>query len=176
MQVGNFALGLIGLFSSKRESDRQVAMYEYQAQLNRQIGAFNAEVAMQNGVESVNSIALQTKRNLGRQMVSFANRGVSMEGSPMFVLGDTLTMGSKQAQEAYFNAEVQKTNYIYGAQTAGAQATSAAENARYQSLSKTIGIFQQFMDGAKLMNSANANSSDAAVKKSIFNNATWTIA
>jgi hypothetical protein len=173
--IANVAMKMYSLFNSKNASDRQVAEYDQQAALNRQIGAFNAEVAQRSGVEAVNAIALQTKRVVGEQMVSFANRGISMEGSPMYVIGDTLTMGSKRSQEAYLNSEVQRINYLYAAQGASATASAAAESASYKSLGKTVDIFKSFVEGAKLMNSMNSSGQDDAVKQSIFDHGRWMI-
>jgi hypothetical protein len=171
--LGNFALNLFGLFNSKNESDRQATLYEQQAALNRQIGAFNAEVAQRSGVEAVNAVALQTKRLVGEQLLSFANRGISMEGSPMYVIGDTITMGSKRAQEEYFNSEVKRINYLFAAQGASATASAAAESASYHSLSKSVDIFKTFLEGAKLMKSSSQRDNDN--KASIYNSATWLI-
>jgi hypothetical protein len=176
LALGNFGMGLFGAFSSKNASNRQASIYEEQSALNRQIGAFNAEIAEKTGVEAVRAIAQQTKRVIGQQMVAFANRGITMEGSPMLVLGETLTMGSKHAQETYFNAEVKKINYLYAAQGASANAASAAESATAKATSSTIDIFKQFTEGAKLLQSSlSSGVTNSGDKSSIFNNATWMI-
>ncbi len=147
-------LGLFGSSSSSKASKRQAAIYEEQARLNRQIGAFNAQISEASGIEAVNAIAKQTKRTLGEQKVAFSNRGISLEGSPMFVLGDTLTMGSEKAQEAYFNSQVQKINYQYAALGATATATARAEEAKYAGLQSTITAAQQVMGVLSNLNSA----------------------
>jgi hypothetical protein len=169
MNLGNFALSLFGAFRSRNASNRQATIYEEQAALNRRIGQFNAEIAEKAGIESVQAVAQQTKRLLGAQMVAFSHRGISLEGSPMFVLGDTLTMGSKQAQEAYFNAEVSKTNYLYGAQSAVAQASSAAESARFKAMSSSLDIFKSFLQGAQMLKS------QASIGGDIFSPSSWRV-
>jgi hypothetical protein len=151
--LASTAVGMFSAFQSSEAAERQADMYNQQAALNRGVGAFNVLTAQRNGVESVKGVALQTKRLLGEQMVSFSNRGISMEGSPMYVLGDTLTMGAQHAQEQYFNAEVQKINYEYAAEGASATAMANAENARYKAMSSTLDIFRTFVDGAKTMGS-----------------------
>jgi len=146
--LGNLAsvgIGLFGAFGSVSKSRDQQSFYEEQSALNRQIGAFNAEVAMRTGIESVDAIAQMTRRLVGQQRASFAGRGISMDGSPMMILGETITMGSKKAQEAYFNAEVQATNARYNMLSAVSKADNLASQASYRSLSNTIDMAKQLM-------------------------------
>jgi hypothetical protein len=154
MQLGSFGLGLFGSFSSRNAANRQATYSEQEAALNRRIGAFNAEIAERTGAESVQAIARQTKRTIGAQKNEFARRGISMEGSPMFVMGDTLTMGSKQAQEAYFNAQVNKINALHGAYKYSSADMKRAEDSRMSAMSSNIDIFKQFIEGARGINSA----------------------
>jgi len=156
MQLGNFAMGLFGSFSARNTYNRQAAHYEREAALNSQIGAFNAEVAERTGSESVAAIAHQTKKILGAQRNEFARRGISMEGSPMFVMGETITMGSKQAQEAYFNAQVRKTNALYASYGATATASANAERAHGGAMQENFNIFKQFKQGAQNLRSSMA--------------------
>lgn len=143
--LASVGLGLFGAFSSAKGSHQQQSFYEEQAALNRQIGAFNAEVAMRTGTESVDAIAQMTRKMIGQQRASFASRGISLEGSPMMILGETLTMGSKKAQEAYFNAEVQATNARYNMQATVSKANNLADAASYKSLTNTIDMAKQLM-------------------------------
>lgn len=145
LSLGGFGLGLFGSFKSAQISRKQASIYEEQAELNRQIGSFNAAVSELSGIKAVEGMAQQTKRMIGEQKVAFSNRGITLEGSPMLVLGDTLTMGAEKAQEEYFNAQVQKINYQYAAIGATATATSHAEEARYKGLSSTITAAKQIM-------------------------------
>ena len=147
--IGSFAVGLFGAARSRNAANRQSDYYDREAALNRRIGAFNAEIAERIGAESVRGIAQQTKRILGAQKNEFARRGIAMEGSPMFVMGETITMGSKTAQEAYFNAQVNKVNAYHSAYRASAADMARAEDARMSAMTSNIGIFQQFLGGAR---------------------------
>lgn len=167
LALGQFGLGLFGTFSGRNAYNHQATVYEEQAALNKQIGLFNAEVAERTGVESVKAIAKHTKRLVGEQMVSFSNRGITMEGSPMFVLGDTVSMGSQQAQEAYFNAEVNKVNALYRAYGASTEASARAESAKGSAMAKSLDIFNQFMEGAKMLK-LSASSKSTTGKPTIF--------
>jgi hypothetical protein len=129
--LGSFGLGLFGLSQSRKAYKRQEQHYNQQEEMNRQIGAFNAQVAERVGAENAAAIAMQTKRTLGEQRVEFARRGVSMEGSPMFVMGETMTMGAKQVQQAYFDGQVNKINAQFNAYTASSHDMARADNARF---------------------------------------------
>jgi hypothetical protein len=139
-QVG---LGLFGTFKARQQSLQQQSFYNEQASVNRALGAFNAEVALRTGEETVEGIALMTRRLLGQQRAAFAGRGISLEGSPMMLLGETITMGAKQAQQAYFNSEVQAVNARHNAVTAVAKNENAADFAKFNALTNTIGMAKQ---------------------------------
>lgn len=162
--IGGIASSIIGHRQASRAFDAQQRQYEdqerhYQEQmeLNRKIGAFNADIAERSGMESMFSILTQTKQVLGKQVSEMRGRGVELDGSPMLVLGDTITMGTAEAQSAYFNAQVQKENYKLGAQNAVNQAASAAQSAhfgatsaRYNSMNEKLSMFGSIFDGLKL--------------------------
>jgi len=84
----------------------------------------------------------------------------------MFIVGDTLTMGSKKAQEAYFNAQIQKTNYQYAAAGASSTAAANAENAAFKAKSETFNIFSRILNGAQTVPQMIGN---------IFDSKTWGI-
>lgn len=161
--LGSIGLGLFGSFSSINASNRQATIYDEQAELNRQIGAFNAQMSELSGIDAVHAIAKQTKRMLGDQKSAFSSRGITLEGSPMFVLGDTLSMGTEKSQEAYFNAQVQKVNYQYAALGATATATSKAEEAKYTGLQSTITAAKQAMMLSSISKSASNLGIDPSV-------------
>jgi hypothetical protein len=139
----NVGIGLFGAFKAAQQSRRQQSFYEEQASVNRAIGAFNAEVAVRTGEEAVEGTALMTRKLLGQQRAAFAGRGISLEGSPMMLLGETITMGSKQAQQAYFNAEVQAVNAKYNTISSVAKNENMADFAKYRALTGTINLAQQ---------------------------------
>lgn len=141
----NIAAGVFGSVRGIEVSREQEGYYMRQAEINRQIGQFNYEVSMRQGKESVDAIATATRRLLGEQRASFAGRGIDLEGSPMMILGETLTMGSKQAQEAYFNAEVQATNALYNMNSEVMKSENAASQAKYEGLSNTVNLAKQLV-------------------------------
>lgn len=162
--LGSFGLDLFSHAKSRKAYRKQENSYNQQAELNRQIGAFNAEVAERTGEETVYAIVQETKKLLGKQIVEFSNRGIELEGSPMLVLGETATMGKAEAQNAYFNAQVNKINYQFGALGATATARNAAEQAKYGAMSSMVNMMNSVKDGYNLMRSmfksSTLNSSD----------------
>lgn len=135
------ATSLYGAVTSRNAYNKQADVYEEQARLNREIGSFNAQVAVRTGNEAATNIFKQTQRLVGDQMAAYTKRNVALEGSSLFVIGDTIAMGSDQAQEAYFNAEVSRVNALYGANQAAMNAKAHAESARGLAKSKTLEIF-----------------------------------
>jgi hypothetical protein len=143
--LSQIGLGLFGAFKARQQSQQQQSFYNEQASINRALGAFNAEVALRTGEETVEGIALMTRKLLGQQRAAFAGRGISLEGSPMMLLGETITMGSKQAQQAYFNSEVQAVNARYNAITSVSKNENAADFAKFNALTNTINMAKQLM-------------------------------
>jgi hypothetical protein len=152
--LGKIGMGLFGAFSAKEAADNRRNFYEEQAILNRQIGAFNAQVAEMVGSQQAEAISIQTKRAISEQIVAFGNRGISLDGSPMLVLQETINTGTKAAQEAYFNAAVSKQNALYGGYIAASQSRAKAEDAKYQAKQAISNIFEQFVSGISLGKSA----------------------
>lgn len=142
-----------GSRKAKKIAKHQQSTYLYEASLNRQIGEFNAEIIDVMGQETVTGIAYETRRILGEQRASFSGRGITMEGSPMFVMGNTQTMGSKKAQEASFNSQVNKMNTLYAAERASANAMSRAESAQMQAKSAQMDTNRQLIGQFKNLKS-----------------------
>lgn len=153
LSLGSFGLNLFGNISSRNAYRQQENSYLQQAELNKRIGQFNAEVAERTGTETMYAIVEQTKKLMGKQIVEFGNRGIDLDGSPMLVLGETATMGSAMAQSAYFNAQVQKVNYQLGASNAVNAALNGAEQARYGALSSMMNTVMGMKQGFDLMKS-----------------------
>lgn len=156
-----FALGEVGLSVFSRNKARQgykeqEASYSEQAALNQNIGAFNARVAEIVGRETCSAINTETRRMIGEQRARFAQMGISMSGSPMFVMGDTLTMGNKKVQEAQFHTEVDKTNHFYAALSATATAKANANQAKWGARSENVNIIRDVMQGMKMMNAGSS--------------------
>lgn len=166
----NAGISLYGQYEASKAASQQAADYQVQAEINRQIGLFNAEVAEMTGQAAVSAIAEQTKKIMGQQRVAFARSGVEMVGDPNFVLGNTYYMGQQKAQEAYFNAQVQKINALHNSQNAVSANKSASSQATYQALSNTISIFDTITDTVKSISSlSKLNSPTMAAPPNIFN-------
>lgn len=164
--IGSFGLSLFGSISARNAARRQEVSYNEQAALNRKIGQFNAMIAERTGQIRMQAAIEMTKKTLASQIVEFSNRGVSLEGSPMLVLGETQTMGEAHAQEEYFNSQVNKINALYGAWTASKTAENNAENARYSALTSMVNTAKSVKQGIDLAKSMMNNSStvDETVK------------
>lgn len=142
LALGNIGLSLYGNRQARSRFRKNMNVYQEQILINQEIGAFNATIADMTGREQVSAIALETKRLISEQRASFANRGIEFAGSPVFVLGDTYSMGSKKAQEAYFNAQVQKTNAQYNALTAMKHAEIKMEEAKWGARQQNLQLAQ----------------------------------
>ncbi len=172
LSLGSFGLTLFSNISQRNEYRRQENSYLQQAELNKRIGQLNAEVAERTGTETMYAIVNQTKKMLGSNIVAWSNRGVELDGSPMLVLGEIATMGQAEAQNAYFNAQVQKINYQLNANQAVSSAMNSAEQAKYGAFSSMIQsamTVKRGLDLAKSMmassnlNSMNVNSSNSTI-------------
>lgn len=153
MSLGSFAVNLFANNRKRQLYQQQQGYYEWEAEINRKIGQLNAQAAEYAGNQAVSAIASQTKKILGKQLVEFSNRGVELEGSPLFVMGETETMGSREAQNAYFNAQVEKLNYQFRAEAAARGAQNRADEAKYGSYASMIDSMKGMKDGFQLMNS-----------------------
>lgn len=165
--LGSVAMGLFAGLSKQAIYRQQENSYLQQAELNRQIGEFNAAAVERTGTQNIRAIVEQTKRLMGYQINLLTNRGISLEGSPMFVLGDTKTMGMQRAQEAYFNTQVAKVNSQYAAFSATQRALSMAEEAKYGQYGAVFDTIKGVKDGFTLLNSM--------MKSSPLNNMSTTV-
>lgn len=165
--LGSIALNLFSTNRKRSIYRSQQNDYEMQAEINRRIGAFNAQVAEMTGTQNAYIAAEQTRRLLGEQINTLTAKGITLSGSPLFVLGDTKTMGERRVQEAYFNAHVAKTNYEYAALSATQAARSRAEEAKYGQYGAMLDTVKGVYNGANLLKSmfksSPLNSSSSAV-------------
>lgn len=151
-------LGAIGtnLFANakvKTLSKRQQVAYYREAELNRRIGALNSEAAERTGLLAVQTIQEHTKRVMNAQVNIFRNRGIELEGSPMLVLGETVTTGEKQAKEAMFNAMVKQYNYQLSAETAAQHAMNNAERTQMKAMQSNLNMLGGVYKGLTAINS-----------------------
>lgn len=156
LSLGSVGLGLFTSFCERNLYRKRESDFEYQAALNRQLGQFNAEILQEAGDEAVKGIAAQANTVISKQKTMFAARGIKFEGSPMMVMGETATMGSKQSQKAYFNTQIQKVNYQYKSLMAQKKVEARVEEAKYGALASTIKTFKQIMNVNKMENSEEA--------------------
>lgn len=153
MSLGSFAVNLFANNRKRQIYRQQQGFYEWEAGINQRIGQLNAQAAEFSGNQAVEAITAQTKKILGKQIIEFSNRGITLEGSPMFVMGETVTMGAREAQNAYFNAQVDKINYLYRAESAARSAQNRADEAKYGSYASMLDSIKSIKDGFQLMNS-----------------------
>jgi len=163
-QILNFASGAIRKVRDGRRATNhhklaaqtaewQAESSRSQASLNRKLGEFNASIAMRVGAGRARSTALMTRALIAEQRVTFASRGITSEGSPMLVMGETYSMGSRKVQEEWFNANVHAFQAHNAADAAVAQNLAMASNAVAQAgqqnvqaggaLRDTIGLAKQ---------------------------------
>jgi hypothetical protein len=153
LNLGSIATRLITSQKAKGISKQQESAFLREAVLNKRIGIFNSEVANRTGMASVIGIMHETSSIMGKQIMAFSNRGISLEGSPMMVLGETVAMGEKRAQEAMFNADVQAINYRFHAEIAEQHALNGAEKAKASAMMQNINQAKTTMDSLKLLSS-----------------------
>lgn len=151
--LGSIAVNLFSSLSKRNIYRSQQNDYEAQAEINQRIGAFNAQVAEMTGTQSVYLVAEQSRKLLGRQINTLTAKGISLTGSPLFVLGETKTMGERGVQEAYFNAQVTKTNHEYAALSATQAARARAEEAKYGQYGAMLDTVKSVYNGANLLKS-----------------------
>ena len=152
--IGSFAMNM---FANQRKgalSRDQSSFYEWEAALNERIGDLNAKATEFTGEQAISAIAAQTKAIMSKQIVEFSNRGIELDGSPMLIIGDTYTMGSKHAQNISFNSQVQKANYMLQANVAVNAAKAKAEEAKFAAYGSMVDSVKGVMSGFNLLNSA----------------------
>lgn len=150
------ALGAAGLIMGHNEykhtreaANRQKQEYERQLSINRQIAKFNNRALDFTSNIQVGKIQGETERVLKSEIATFRSRGVSLEGSPMFVLGETANMGAAKIQELLFNTEVKKKNMELSAEVNAAAARAGAESANIMASEARIGMISNAMKSMK---------------------------
>ncbi|NCB00834.1 MAG: hypothetical protein EOM67_01535 [Spirochaetia bacterium] len=153
LSMGEWGLSLFSRNKARKQYKSQESAFKEQAALNMHIGAFNAAVAEHAGEEESTAIFNETKRIYGEQRVKFAQMGIEMSGSPMFVMGETLSMGMKKYQESKFNTNVNMMNTRYAAIAATSTAKANAESARWGARGENVNIFKDVLQGVKMLSS-----------------------
>jgi hypothetical protein len=153
MALGNFGLSMFGAFRARSISNRQEEFFNRQADFNMAVGEFNAQVAERSGYENAVTIAEQTREVLGAQIAEFNRRGISIEGSPQFILSKTVNIGRRGAKNAFFDAEVAAYNARQNAANAASQARMNAVQAGSMAMNQTFNIFRTMLSGMNIMRS-----------------------
>jgi len=119
-----------------------------QMSLNRQVAEFNKNVIQKMYPETIETIKLQTRNTLARQMLAFASSGAAPgSASPYFVIGDINRMGDKELQRAAFNYNVDIKNEEFRAKGILNSLDSEMINARYNAKKAGLGMFTSAIDG-----------------------------
>jgi len=175
LNIGAIATRFISQNQIKGISKQQVNAYLREAALNKQIGTFNSEVANRTGMAAVQGIMHETSQLLSKQVNIMSNRGISLEGSPMLVLGETVAMGEKKAQEAMFNANVRGINHQFSAEIAAQHAITRAETANANAMIQSLNQAKTAVDSIKLLSSMGGGNPVTGLINGIGNIATGAI-
>lgn len=104
LQVIGTVVSAIGALQSA-SSQRDAANY------NARVAADNAVVARQQGEADAARLRRQSVKTLGDMRAAFAANGISLEGSPLDVLGDSASQFELDIQNATYNAELRALGY-----------------------------------------------------------------
>lgn len=163
--IGGFALGgpigamagfaagsSVDSASAERRAYRnQAANIEEQKRLNQEIEAFNLGVINKLYPETLETIKLQTRNVLARQMMAFAHSGASPgSASPFFTFGEINRMGEMELQRAAFNHDVDLRNEEFKSKSIQQSLDSDLINARYRSKAAGLKMFEPIWNGAQL--------------------------
>lgn len=169
VNLGAIGTNLYANAKTKSVSKQQQVAYYREAELNRRIGSLNSEAAERTGLLAVQGIQEQTKRLMSSQVNTFRSRGIDLEGSPMLVLGETVTMGEKQAQEAMFNAMVKEYNYQLSAETAAQHAMNKAETAQMTAMKSNLNMINGVFKGLNAIDSMSTLGKTGDIFDSVIN-------
>jgi hypothetical protein len=138
--LGGLATGLFAKSKQRQAYDQQAAQINILQARTQSEMVFNQQVAEKTGIEGVDAILEATNQQISQTLVDFSTRGVLLDGSPMIILGKIEDMGTKKAQQFYFNTKVDAINRQSAgiAQLANYQAQKIA--AKSNSKSATLGI------------------------------------
>lgn len=146
-------MGFIGNNNKRKAAQEQERNYREQQRAALEVGDFNAAGIRITGTiqakEQLRAIDVTKKKAIN----TFRARGISLEGSPMFVLGDIDLMGDRQVQETLFNTAVNRYNAIFNAEASAHNLYAAAEQAHYQANAARLAMIQQGLQlGMGMMN------------------------
>jgi hypothetical protein len=107
--LGKVTRGIISAQESIEEASRLQNYYYFQERRNREIGEFNARIAVETGEKQARAILEQTKGVYSQQMAQYGRSGLEYDvgSSQEIVSTETLSRGLQAAQEAMYNAEIE---------------------------------------------------------------------
>lgn len=147
--IGASAGGNVSADHARRRAYRQQqGKISEQIALNREVAEFNKSVIEKMHPETLETIKLQTRNTVARQMLAFAHSGAAPgSASPYFVIGEINRMGNKELQRAVFNYQVDLKNEEFRAKGVLNSLDSEMINARYNAKKAGLGIFSSVIDG-----------------------------
>ena len=83
------------------------------SRLNESLGHFNSEISSKTKNKVNRSVGQRINKMLMEYRCSIFGSESAMKGSPMFVTGNTLTMGNEASQEQFFDDEIKDINQKY---------------------------------------------------------------
>lgn len=145
--IGSGVIGTVGgVVGNIYQGKSQQAMYNYQAQVDRnnaKIAQENANQERQAGLEDARLQRIKTLQNIGVQKSALAANNLDVtEGTPLDMLEDTAVMGELDALNIQHNAERRALNYEQQAYNYSNQSnldTLAGKNANKSGMINAIG-------------------------------------
>lgn len=135
--LGAIGSAVTGIATSSIQSKNQQAMYNYQAQVDRnnaKIANQNAANERQSGLEEARLQRMKTVQNIGAQQAAMASNGIDItSGTALDTIEDTATAGELDALMTMYNSERTAINYEQQASNFNNQAnldSIAGQNAR----------------------------------------------
>jgi hypothetical protein len=132
------------------QAEQQAAFAEAQAQAqeNNAIALEQqAETAAAQGREAAARVRMENEAMLAMQRAKYAKAGLVNEGTPLIVLAEQAKLGELNAQDAIYQAELERSSLLYGAKLQRSEASYsliAAEQARvqgqYDSAAAAVGL------------------------------------
>lgn len=135
--LGAIGSAVTGIATSSIQAKNQQAMYNYQAQVDRnnaRIANQNAANERQSGLEESRLQRMKTLSNIGNQQTAMAANGIDItSGTALDTIEDTATAGELDALMTMYNSERTAINYEQQAANFNNQAnldSIAGKNAR----------------------------------------------
>jgi hypothetical protein len=137
--------------ATQAQAEASARLYEYNAAVARQ----NAEVARQAAAQEEGEYRKRTRALMGSQIAQFGRAGVTMEGTPLEVLGETAAEAELNAQRLRYRGELEAWKYLSSANISSAQAAQEMAYGEYAGRAGMLGAGTTLLTGmTKAMTSA----------------------